>query len=205
MSVCTFQPNFPRHAASSGGTSRVTGVRNSSRFEPPQDGGDSGGVSGGGGGGNRSGDGGGGGGTAADKKLDSEGDTADRDVTNEGEEGERKSGAPGNGLDDDERGTADTNVSGGGGEEAKRLSGATAVGSGVPSQEGRRRGRARSRNSVFPAETAVAQRLYNETKRLAERRFEAQERKRMGAEEVYARTCTFEVRAGTMVARMIRV
>lgn len=41
--------------------------------------------------------------------------------------------------------------------------------------------------------TAAAQRLFEETGRLDERRFEGQERKRMWEEEVYARTCTFEV------------
>lgn len=40
---------------------------------------------------------------------------------------------------------------------------------------------------------AVAQRLFEEAGRLDERRFEGQERKRMWEEEVYARTCTFEV------------
>ena len=40
----------------------------------------------------------------------------------------------------------------------------------------------------------MVQRLFGETRRLEERRFEGQERKRMGEEEAYARTCTFEVR-----------
>lgn len=43
---------------------------------------------------------------------------------------------------------------------------------------------------------AVTQRLFEETGRLDERRFEGQERKRMWEEEVYARTCTFEVSRG---------
>ncbi|CAB1110047.1 unnamed protein product [Ectocarpus sp. CCAP 1310/34] len=39
----------------------------------------------------------------------------------------------------------------------------------------------------------VMQRLFDETRRLDERRFEGQERKNMAAEEEYARTCTFQV------------
>ncbi|CAM9650181.1 unnamed protein product [Ectocarpus sp. 8 AP-2014] len=38
----------------------------------------------------------------------------------------------------------------------------------------------------------VVQRLFDETRRLDERRFEGQERKNMAAEEEYARTCTFQ-------------
>lgn len=40
---------------------------------------------------------------------------------------------------------------------------------------------------------AACQRLFEESKRLKERRFEAEERKRMWEEESYARTCTFKV------------
>ncbi|CAM9292255.1 unnamed protein product, partial [Ectocarpus fasciculatus] len=38
----------------------------------------------------------------------------------------------------------------------------------------------------------VVQRLFDETRRLDERRFEGQERKKMAEEEEYARTCTFQ-------------
>lgn len=37
-------------------------------------------------------------------------------------------------------------------------------------------------------------RLFEESKRLRERRFERTERKNMAEEEIYARTCTFQVR-----------
>lgn len=39
----------------------------------------------------------------------------------------------------------------------------------------------------------VGRRLFEESKRLRERRFEGGERKRMAEEEAYARTCTFKV------------
>lgn len=41
----------------------------------------------------------------------------------------------------------------------------------------------------------VGRRLFEESKRLSERRFEGEERKRMTQEEAFARTCTFAVRA----------
>lgn len=53
--------------------------------------------------------------------------------------------------------------------------------------------RSSSRKGLDGTAVATAQRLYEETGRLDERRFEGQERKRMWEEEVYARTCTFEV------------
>lgn len=46
---------------------------------------------------------------------------------------------------------------------------------------------------------AVGLRLFEESKRLRERRFEGEERKRMGDEEAYARTCTFKVTTVAMV------
>lgn len=39
----------------------------------------------------------------------------------------------------------------------------------------------------------VGKRLFEESKRLRERRFEGEERKRMGEEEAFERTCTFQV------------
>lgn len=97
----------------------------------------------------------------------------------------------GNGLDG-EGNPADSNVRDEG-QRGKRLSGVRRAESSVPSR----------RRSVLSTGTAVSQRLYDETKRLDERRFEGQERKRMGEEEIYARTCTFEVRVRSTTARGI--
>lgn len=147
MSVCTFQPNLPRHALSSGGASQATeSIGSKSRFEPPQDGAGSGGIRGGTSG------------SFIGKGLDRDGITASTYVSD-------------------------------GGEKGKQWPEVSRTERSFPSK----------RTSVMPAETAVAQRLYDETKRLDERRFEGQERKRMAEEEVYARTCTFEVGTGMMI------
>lgn len=54
----------------------------------------------------------------------------------------------------------------------------------------------------------VGRRLFEESKRLNERRFEGEERKRMTQEEAFARTCTFAVRAhwgGVLYDRVSRL
>lgn len=53
--------------------------------------------------------------------------------------------------------------------------------------------RATSDRSGSSRSIGVGQRLFLESKRLKERRFEGEERKRMAEEEAYARTCTFKV------------
>lgn len=96
------------------------------------------------------------------------------------------SGEDGAGSGDVGGGDGDGGGAGGGGVSSFgcRLPGADSKGSAGPSSQ-------RSLDG-----TAAAQRLFEETGRLGERRFEGQERKRMWEEEVYARTCTFEVSKG---------
>lgn len=72
------------------------------------------------------------------------------------------------------------------GEEARRGEGTEGFRRNKSST--RRKDRSASRDSI-----EIGHRLFMESKRLNERKFEGKERKRMAEEEAYARSCTFKV------------